>query len=982
MYQELVHPFLSLCENADSFLISVNGYTCNPTNIQFTPFPKSFPYSENQRNELLSYQSFDHVISTDDSTSSSLPILYSSYKEDLLSWLSSLSNTPIILRPFHSTSTHPQPTTHLSGYGIAMDIKNTEYKVIDDRTSTGSNKRDTPISDIDMDIDGFNFPILKQRYPDLSSLLDDFKSSLVNDIPTVESISPLLLKDLGLKVIQFVAQSSNPLSQLNTIVSQFPKMAPTIARIPISDELRKETNKLLKQYGDSRGTVIMNNQQIQLSNNHFNFYSFLSMIRNSFNFINAQKQLNFTSADLQLLSSILQQQSISDETPVRFTLAIQTHSTIQWINDVSKDRQYRDYSTNLRRFYMAAISFPRVRSNFLNRVIILDPMNSRSMESLQMVYEMLQQVWPVHFGFWFTSPVLRDMVGHKNYEVKEIKQDDPIDAVQLLQLFMSIKETSNPLVSIIFLNNFLAESNHSIQSVLSMYFALTEHDGLTVLETGSYIDEITQMVRYLESIHLTEGNEMINGQVFSLLSFNEFIMQSFQEIQLIIKGIDSNDIKSVKDIPSYLVDHSQVIEEYDLQVFLPFNEQTFISIPSSIIFNQPILIQEGTLGVYLLYLPSLSFTSSLLPLLSSLSSLEHYSILLTTPDSTLLPLLLLLHQAYQHQFLESMNEVIICFNQSQDLQACSKLYLEDEEYSLLSFNDDSQLPLKNWNDQISSYFANLTKPALFVNGRLVIPISISEASITAVARMDEQYSISLHDAFPTISPSLLLPFIHSYYEELNMKLPSLPSSSPLLLSKQQPNSIISLTAIIDPLTIPSQRLISIFSAIQRIIPISYQILLLPQLDYSENPLKRFYSFVLQSDNSVLWRDLPSHYIYTMSTETPFKWNTVAYEAEADLDNIRFVTEDTVYNVEYIVDSIIIEGSCINDTKPASGVMLQSMKYGNNHIISDTVVMNNRGYWQLRGNMGLYTISISEESKGNVLINNKKEIEKDHYVSIY
>ena len=182
-----------------------------------------------------------------------------------------------------------------------------------------------------------------------------------------------------------------------------------------------------------------------------------------------------------------------------------------------------------------------------------------------------------------------------------------------------------------------------------------------------------------------------------------------------------------------------------------------------------------------------------------------------------------------------MNEVIICFNQSQDLQACSKLYLEDEEYSLLSFNDDSQLPLKNWNDQISSYFANLTKPALFVNGRLVIPISISEASITAVARMDEQYSISLHDAFPTISPSLLLPFIHSYYEELNMKLPSLPSSSPLLLSKQQPNSIISLTAIIDPLTIPSQRLISIFSAIQRIIPISYQILLLPQLDYYENP---------------------------------------------------------------------------------------------------------------------------------------------------
>lgn len=48
-------------------------------------------------------------------------------------------------------------------------------------------------------------------------------------------------------------------------------------------------------------------------------------------------------------------------------------------------------------------------------------------------------------------------------------------------------------------------------------------------------------------------------------------------------------------------------------------------------------------------------------------------------------------------------------------------------------------------------------------------------------------------------------------------------------------------------------------------------------------------------------------------------------------------------------------------------MLQLTDYGMDDIKSDTVVMNNRGYWQLRGNMGVYEISVSEDSPGKALI---------------
>ena len=53
--------------------------------------------------------------------------------------------------------------------------------------------------------------------------------------------------------------------------------------------------------------------------------------------------------------------------------------------------------------------------------------------------------------------------------------------------------------------------------------------------------------------------------------------------------------------------------------------------------------------------------------------------------------------------------------------------------------------------------------------------------------------------------------------------------------------------------------------------------------------------------------------------------------------------------------------------PASGVMLQLTNYGMTEIVSDTVVMNNRGYWQLRGNMGVFEVSVSADSPEKSLV---------------
>ena len=114
-------------------------------------------------------------------------------------------------------------------------------------------------------------------------------------------------------------------------------------------------------------------------------------------------------------------------------------------------------------------------------------------------------------------------------------------------------------------------------------------------------------------------------------------------------------------------------------------------------------------------------------------------------------------------------------------------------------------------------------------------------------------------------------------------------------------------AVVDPLSAVAQRLSALLVALRSIIPIHYEILLLPGHDYSSLPLKRYYRYVADDQELAVWHNLPQHYVYTMSVEVPYKWNVVAYYAESDLDNLRVMDDYTYILAQYVVDGVIIEG---------------------------------------------------------------------------
>ena len=87
-----------------------------------------------------------------------------------------------ILRPFLSPLREiKRQKTRLSGYGVELQIKSTEYKAQDDRKVVDGGKSDGDSesgSDDDAkadEIDGFNFDVLKEKHPEDEEKLTEFR---------------------------------------------------------------------------------------------------------------------------------------------------------------------------------------------------------------------------------------------------------------------------------------------------------------------------------------------------------------------------------------------------------------------------------------------------------------------------------------------------------------------------------------------------------------------------------------------------------------------------------------------------------------------------------------------------------------------------------------------------------------------------------------------------------------------------------------
>ena len=213
----------------------------------------------------------------------------------------------------------------VSGYGVEMALKKTDYIVIDDREV--SSQEDTP------------------EKTEGSTI--EFESE--EDISDLQPLSASELKRLGVKAASFVLSSSDPLDTLVKLSQDFPKYSAAITSHNISQTFLTELEKNRDAYLQP-GTNQLWINGIEIEERHVDAFALLENLRKERKLVASLSAIGITGPEaIKLLSHPTIKESMFKDDPQRYDWRdeLDGGDVISWLNDIEKDSRYKDWHSGL-----------------------------------------------------------------------------------------------------------------------------------------------------------------------------------------------------------------------------------------------------------------------------------------------------------------------------------------------------------------------------------------------------------------------------------------------------------------------------------------------------------------------------------------------------------------------------------------------------------------------------------------------------------
>ncbi|KAK9811403.1 hypothetical protein WJX72_003341 [[Myrmecia] bisecta] len=187
-------------------------------------------------------------------------------------------------------------------------------------------------------------------------------------------------------------------------------------------------------------------------------------------------------------------------------------------------------------------------------------------------------------------------------------------------------------------------------------------------------------------------------------------------------------------------------------------------------------------------------------------------------------------------------------------------------------------------------------------------------------------------------------------------------------------------AVLNPLSKTAQAVAPILEFLRASIQPAIKVVLNPQRDMSDMPLKSFYRYALpvfgKSGRDMLgepappaafFNSLPPRKTLTLGMDVPEAWLVEPVDAVHDLDNLRMedLGSADVMQADFELEALVLSGQCVDvsatsrDQVQPRGVQLQLSKASASasHMV-DTIVMSNLGYFQLKASPGVWSLSLA------------------------
>nr|XP_014343631.1 PREDICTED: UDP-glucose:glycoprotein glucosyltransferase 1 [Latimeria chalumnae] len=328
----------------------------------------------------------------------------------------------------HYIANRSTEKVYLSGYGVELAIKSTEYKAKDDTQVKGADINATVIGENDPvdEVQGFLFGKLRHLYPELKEQLKELRKHLVESTNEMAPLKVWQLQDLSFQTAARVlaAPIVDALMVMRDLSQNFPTKARSITKTSVNFQLRAEVEENQKNNsaykGDllnpfvpsqplqSSGSGILVKVDLHLSRpdggqscdflNYFGvFVGIFDTLRSEAHVMEGLHSLGISGAHLHDILKLNVQPSDSD-----YAVDIRSPA-IYWINNLEVDSRYSSWPSSIQELLRP--TFPgvirQIRKNLHNFVLLVDPTHESTAELLSVAEMFFSNDIPMRIGLVF-----------------------------------------------------------------------------------------------------------------------------------------------------------------------------------------------------------------------------------------------------------------------------------------------------------------------------------------------------------------------------------------------------------------------------------------------------------------------------------------------------------------------------------------------------------------------------------------------------
>lgn len=285
---------------------------------------------------------------------------------------------------------------------------------------------------------------------------------------------------------------------------------------------------------------------------------------------------------------------------------------------------------------------------------------------------------------------------------------------------------------------------------------------------------------------------------------------------------------------------------------------------------------------------------------------------------------------------------------------------------------------------------------LVVNGKIIGPLAAEEEINTEDFDLLEKLTMSQYGD----------KLVQAFYNQLDVQqaavsdqamivaglLASRPSSKPrseisfrsdqhsviTLPPRQEDRPSFEIVAIVDPISRGAGKISPLLGVLHQVLNAKIRVFLNCVDKHSEMPNKSFFRQVLQprltfteegkvsEGPRAVFQNIPEQPVLTLAMHVPDNWLVEPVKSVYDLDNIKLETLEGAVSSVWELNSLLLEGHCFESGtgNPPRGLQL-TLGTKNNPDFTDTIVMANLGYLQLKAAPGAWFLNLRDGRSADI-----------------